>query len=100
MGNSIQHQCGNSSVDGMPALFCSLCCLSFLGRYLSLMLLLFLKNLEEKIQRCLELMVGDNRLGKFLFRLSFQVLFLSISLFPFIFFDFQTDCFLFGIKAF
>ena len=69
MGNSVQQQCGGSSAYGMRTL---LYCNNIINNDIILMLLDFLiwfsllKNLEGKIQNCLEMMVGDNRLGTFL----------------------------------
>ena len=69
MGNSFQQQCGGSSAYGMRTL---LYYNNIINNDIILMLLDFLiwfsllKNLEEKIQNCLEMMVGDNRLGTFL----------------------------------
>ena len=40
-----------------------------------------LKNLEGKIQNYLEMMVGDNRLGKFLSVISKCTLFIYLSIF-------------------
>ena len=44
-----------------------------------------LKNLEGKIQNCLEMMVGDNRLGKFLRVISKCTLFIYLFVYIFAF---------------
>ena len=44
-----------------------------------------LKNLEGEIQNCLEMMVGDNRLGKFLRVISKCTLFIYLFVYIFAF---------------
>ena len=84
MGNSFQQQCGGSSAYGMRTL---LYYNNIINNDIILMLLDFLiwfsllKNLEGKIQNCLEMMVGDNRLGKFLRVISKCTLFIYLSIF-------------------
>ena len=77
MGSNVQHQCGHSSVNGMSIstsfliyfilfqLFIIFMCFKMFNDH-------FFKNLEEKIQRCLGLLVGDNRLGKLNFLFTFM----------------------------
>ena len=84
MGNSFQQQCGGSSAYGMRTL---LYYNNIINNDIILMLLDFLiwfsllKNLEGKIQNCLEMMVGDNRLGMFLRVISKCTLFIYLSIF-------------------
>ena len=84
MGNSFQQQGGGSSAYGMPTLLYNN---DIINNDMILMLLDFLicfsllKNLEGKIQNCLEMMVGDNRLGKFLRVISKCTLFIYLSIF-------------------
>ena len=88
MGNSVQQQCGCSSAYGMRTL---LYCNIIINNDIILMLLdclirfSLLKNLEGKIQNYLEMMVGDNRLGRFLRVISKCTLFIYLFVYTFAF---------------
>ena len=83
MGNSVQQRCGGSSAYGMRTL---LYCNIMSSNDIILMLLDFLiwfslpKDLEGKIQNCLKMMVGDNRLGTFLRVISWCTSFIYLLL--------------------
>ena len=77
MGSNVQHQCGHPSVNGMSISTSLLVCYIWFQLFIIFMCFKmfnghFFKNLEEKIQRCLGLLVGDNRLGKLNFLVTFM----------------------------